>query len=149
MTEKIPKTLIFLGLAIELITTNEKYIWKKKDKCDLFANENGTKLYILKMTQTEKQISEINISKKAKKLFERWSHNDVDKIDVMKLSNPDLNKNGRAKYIVYASDKFDGKMRQYIHVFKRPPIVWAQKTDSTAVVLTGGRIRITSGGITG
>jgi hypothetical protein len=146
-TPKIPDVLVLLGRAVELQTTSDKYKWTIKDNCKLFSDSSGARLFILRIKPSEKKPSKA--AKQATDLYKRWSHDAVDKLSVGKVGDVKLFKTSRANHIIYSSDKFGGKTDRYIHTFDVKPIVWMPKRSTSTVVLTGGKIEITKGGIEG
>lgn len=59
---------------------------------------------------------------------------------------------GHCSQLNYLSDKFDGRMREYYHRFKRAPEVLVcnrPQADGTEIIILRGKFKIESAGITG
>lgn len=155
---KLPKVLCGLGRAISVECGDTKYKWTTKDKVQLYSSTNGKTLYCLKVvklktdkTDFTRRIEQNQTAVNAGvKLYEKWHEFDAATGDVMKTPRGFLFNIGRATSLVYASDKWSGKVKHYIHEFKSTPIVWVNnKTAPTVLILTGGRINVKKEGITG
>lgn len=146
-TPKIPDVLVYLGRAVELLTEKAKYTWTIKDKCNIYANDTGSRLYILRVEKSKTKPSKE--ARSAKELYKRWSHGTVDKLSMVKINEPKIYKTSRANHIIYWSDLFVGDTNRHIHTFETKPLVWLPKKTLSTVVLTGGKISITKGGIEG
>ncbi len=157
---KIPSTLVQLGVVEKIIVEKNDvtyfYEWptKGKHRRVLFTNKSGDKLYILvvrphPITQrrVDKQLKEINAC--AEK-YEKWSRRESEKINCFSVPDKPVKKYGRAKSIVYLSDKFDGEMDTWIHDFgKCVSVSFNDDDDPTVATIAGGKLRITKYGIEG
>lgn len=59
---------------------------------------------------------------------------------------------GHCSQLNYLSDKFDGKLREYFHKFKKPPEVFVAdkpQPDGSELIILKGKFKIKSVGITG
>lgn len=155
---KLPPVLCGLGRAISVVCGDTTYKWTTKDKVALFSSTNGKKLFCLKVIK-EKTVKD-DITQKIEenrtevdagiKLYSKWHEFDAASGDLIKTPRGFLFQIDRATSIVYASDKWSGKIEHYIHKFKTAPIVWVNnKTAPTVLILTGGRINVKKEGITG
>lgn len=155
---KLPPVLCGLGRPIRVECGDVVYKWTTKDKVQLYSAPNGKSLYCLKVVKqkTDKADFERRIEKnrsaidESVKLYQKWHEFDAATGDVMKPPRGFLFNVGRATAILYASDKWTGKIKHFIHEFKTPPVVWVNsKTAPTVLILTGGKINVKSDGITG
>lgn len=155
---KIPPVLCCIGQAVEVETDTGKFKFKIKDRVMLYTTTNGKKLFCLKSSSKISSKSDFENAVKNKQdqvsdamdLYNQW--HDFEAVSGSLVSAPRgfLFEAGRANHIIYSSDKWGGKKRKYIHEFKKPPKVWAnKKTDPTLLVLTGGKIAVKKEGITG
>lgn len=161
---KIDPVLCGLGRAIEVRVEafdngNPVFFkWTTKDKMELYSSANGKKLFCLKtekMDCTKDQIAQrIEQNKSAVsdsvELYEKWHDFDEANGCIIKQPRGFLFNIGRATEILYASDKWTGKIKHYIHDFKKTPLVWVNnKTAPTVLILSGGKISVKKEGITG
>jgi hypothetical protein len=155
---KLPDVLICLGRAVSVTGAELEFKWPIKAKCQLFCSTTGASLYCL--VATARPSSKSHLEKALKKqhdqvsagmqLYERWHEFDAASGSLVHAPRGFLFNVDRAVSIVYASDKWVGRARSYIHTFKTPPKVWVnRKTDPTLLVMTGGRIKVSKEGITG
>lgn len=155
---KLPPVLSALGRAVEICCGDVVYRWTVKDNVLLYASKSGRRLYCIKtkkkmtsgaqwaqaITKRRKQVD------KAVALYEKWHEFDAITGSIMTAPRGFMFKVGRASHIIYASDKWTGRMTKYIHEFRSPPVCWVnRKTAPTVVELTGGKIHIRKAGITG
>lgn len=85
-------------------------------------------------------------------LFETFHGFEPDKVEIVSVDTDRIPKAlvqvGDLVEIVYKSDKFDGKMREYVHTFgKEKPILAAGANGKLYII--GGKYKITSRGIEG
>lgn len=155
---KLPDVLICLGRAVSVTGAEMSFKWPIKAKCQLFCSTTGATLYCLVATAKPSNKADFEKALKNKhdqvatgmKLYESWHDFDPASGSLVRAPRGFLFNVDRAVSIVYASDKWVGRMRSYIHTFKTPPKVWVnRKADPTLLVMTGGRIRVTKEGITG
>lgn len=143
----VPKTLVYLGEAIEVEADAVTWRWAKSDLFIVAASESGRSIFVF--CRPKKRIRKApQERKKAEKLYKNFNRRPAaggQKIDV-----PEATKRvGRVLHIVYRSTKF-GPSKSFIHVFERPPLVWVDKINRPKILaLTGGKIIITRRGIEG
>lgn len=155
---KLPAVLSCLGRAVEVCCDDIVYRWPAKDNVLLYASKSGRRLYCVKtkkkatsgaqwaqaVTKRRKQVDQ------AVALYEKWHEYDAITGSLMVPPRGFMFKVGRATHIIYASDKWTGRMQKYIHEFKTPPVCWVnRKNNPTVLELTGGKIRVRKAGITG
>lgn len=155
---KLPDVLVELGRAVEVKGTHVHYSFPKKDRVILCATPDGKTLFCLKKTAANVRSADLETSagkkrstiEKSAALFEKWSDFEADQAEPIKRVTGFLHRVDRCHYIVYESDKWEGKKNQYIHEFKKPPVMWVNNlTAPTVLKLSGGDIRTTAKGITG
>lgn len=155
---KIPPVLCYIGQVREVDTDTGKFKFKIKDRVMLYTTTNGKKLFCLKSSakKSKKADFEKAVENKheqvsdAMDLYRQWHAFDAVSGSLASVPRGFLFDAGRAIHIIYSSDKWGGKKRNYIHEFKTPPKVWAnKKKDPTLLVLTGGNIAVKKEGITG
>jgi hypothetical protein len=155
---KLPKVLIQLGRAVEVRTDERVFKWTAKSGCNLWCSATGKTLYCL--VTTVKDFSKADLERAVQrsqdtvdagmKLYEKWSEFDPCSGSLGTPPRGFLHHQGRAQSIIYSSDKWVGTVRKYIHEFKKPPVVWAnKKSEPTLLVLSGGHIRVEKRGIVG
>lgn len=93
-----------------------------------------------------------NISRRggAAKLFERFTARPAAQTQEIEVPAPKLKKLGKAKHIVYRSDKWNpGKDIDYIHDFGRDVEIWVgpSENDPEIFMVKGGRLTVTERGI--
>ena len=156
---KISPVLICLGNAVEIESDEKNHYRWRKTQTKLYCNPNGHILVCWqhgkpKTTSEEKFKRAVSANKSqvslGVKTYEKWHEFGACSGSLEGPPRGFLFLAGRAKSIVYASDKWVGKVRSYIHEFTHPPKIWVNKDqDPSLVVLTGGKIRITQRGIEG
>lgn len=148
-TSRIPALMVDLAdaRAIEL-EDGRKLQFRLAGKFALCANKAGDELWILSRVGGKQVATEDD---KAEKLFEKFTGFEADYTGALvQLPGLVLERLGRAKSIIYRSDKFATKSRDYIHAFKRYPTVSVdRKTRPRIVAIRGGKIKVTTEGITG
>lgn len=143
----IPSTLVELGRAVELECGEYRWRWSKKDDFILCSSESGTKLFIFARPKSVVERGTFDPDK-AKSLYQTFNRREDDQYLAGRIPTP-RRSIGRAKSVVYSSDKF-GRRYEYIHHFKSPPILWVDNAKTPRIVaLTGGKIRVTQRGIEG
>lgn len=160
-TLKIDPVLVGLGRAIEVRIggANPCVIkWTTKDKVMLYSSNNGKRLFCIRTTPkaiTQQKLSdEISAKRaavsKAVDLYSDWT--DFDDANGCLIATPrgSFHRLGNCAAILYASNKWTGTTKHYVHDFKKCPTVWANnKTAPTVVLLSGGQINVRPEGITG
>jgi hypothetical protein len=156
---KIPDVLIQLGRAVSVMCVNGAEIkWPARSKCLLYSAVSGRALYCLvsKPKPSSREDFEKAVYVKMDKvqrgmqLYSKWSEFEPSSGELTTSPKGFLTCLGRAKSIVYNSDKWVARARSYIHTFKNMPKCWVnKKTNPTLLVLTGGAIRVEKEGITG
>jgi len=114
----------------------------------LCASRKGDELWIVSRKGSKRVKAEDD---NAEMLFEKFTGFEADeKGALILIPNLVLTRLGRAKAIVYRSDKFSTEAHDYIHAFKRYPTVSVDnKTRPLVVAIRGGNIGVTAEGITG
>ena len=156
---KIPPVLICLGHTIELTGQEQIHYRWRKTETKLYCTPNGKTLICWthgKPRSTSEQNFKRAVSENRPnvslgiKTYEKWHDFSACSGSLEKSPRGFLYLAGRTESIVYASDKWVGKVRSYIHEFTHPPKMWVNKDrDPSLVVMTGGKIRITKRGIEG
>ena len=151
MTSKPPKVsriLVELGSVVELGFEAQVWKWRVSENWILTSSESGKRLYLFERPETVVSApARMNRGKRLYKTFNHRKHDDYRKGKIRSLRA--RAKAGRARHIVYNSDKF-GPKEDYIHHFDTPPLVWVDANKNPRIVaLTGGSIRITARGIEG
>lgn len=155
---KLPSVLICLGRAVNVTGADHVFKWPIKATCQLLCSVTGTSLYCLVPTVGSSSRSDLEDALKERfskiergvKLYESWHDFDPSSGSLVTVPRGFLFYVDRARSIVYASDKWSGRMQSYIHTFNTPPKIWVnRKVDPTLLVMTGGQIRTTKEGITG
>lgn len=157
---KLPPVLIQLGRVISVTGMDAVFKFTASSKTLLWCPPSGSSLYCFPKLWIAKPStgqdfkkavdSRWDETKAGVNLYQRWSEFEPASGSLGKPPRGFLFKVDRAQSIVYSSDKWVGRNRNYIHEFTSLPIVWAnRKTDPTLLVLTGGRIKVQKRGITG
>lgn len=147
---RIPGQLVDLAWAREIeLEDGSKLKFPLSGKFALCSNGKGDELWIISKNRSRN--IDTQDGEKYQKLFEKFTGFESD--DIGTLVTPpsaQLTRVGRAKSIVYRSDKFSRSDHDYIHPFKAPPIVSVDNRRSPKIcAIRGGRIRVTAEGITG
>ena len=144
--ENKPSILVLLGDIIAIDTGDHDWQFNKNEAW-LTATPNGKELWIIpKKTGLPKADK---ISAKGQSLFRRFTGWKADKNYAYDMPSPKLVSLGKAISILYQSDKWDRKIRRYIHEFDAPAsLTGNNKTNPTIFRLTG-KFWITSRGIEG
>lgn len=155
---RLPTVLCGLGRTLEVICDDITYRWPAKDKCKLYSSITGKELYSLCLSDssiTESDFAD-RVSKnkadvhKGLNLYKKWHDFESANGSVTKPPRGFLFFVGRATAIKYASDKWTGRTKHFIHDFTKCPKVWVNnKTAPTVLVLSGGKIAVKKEGITG
>jgi hypothetical protein len=156
---RMPDVLIQLGRAVSVeCEDGNKISWTAKSGCLLYSAVSGRTLYCLvskkKVTSKEEFDAAVYVKmdkvRRGMDLYSKWSEFESESGSLAQRPKGTLTCLGRAKSIVYSSDKWVLRARSYIHTFINMPKVWAnKKTNPTLVVLTGGKIQVKKEGITG
>ena len=156
---KLPKVLIQLGTVEKIEAVDGKiYKWTVRQKCGLFCGSTGNTLFCLlstsKAAPKDKFLKAIDSRKSevARGLdrYEDWHEFDPNSGSLVEPPRGFLFFVGRAKSIIYRSDKWVNRERRYIHTFKNAPKIWVNKYERpTLLTLTGGKTQITKDGIKG
>jgi len=146
---QIPKLLIVLGRLVEIDTIDHTYGWIKKDNFVLCTNEDGTKLFAFKnKSKKSTQLSDNENYKRAKRLYRNFNSYEAKSLKKETINNL-KQQESRCIYVIYSSDK-EGKRQNYIHTFKKRPVVWVDRLNNPNIIaLVGGNIRVTTRGILG
>lgn len=146
---RIPALLVDLAnaRAIELEDGRELK-FKLAGKFALCANKKGDELWIMSRKGGKRVAT---IDQQAENLFEKFTGFEAEDTGALvQLPGLTLERIGRAMSIIYRSDKFSTKPRDYIHAFKTYPTVSVDSlTRPRIVALRGGKIKVTAEGITG
>jgi len=146
---RIPALLVDLAdaRAIELEDGRELK-FKLAGKFALCGNKKGDELWIMSR-KGGKRIA--TADQQAEQLFEKFTGFEAeDTGSLVQLPGLTLERIGRAMSIIYRSDKFATRPRDYIHAFQKYPTVSVDSlTRPRIVALRGGKIKVTAEGITG
>lgn len=155
---KLPPVLATLGRAIEVEGTSVRYKFLKKDDVGLYATPDGKTLYCLNAKKKRATFDEFSKAWERNKtkaeqgvhLFEEWNDFDSNAGSLATAPRGFFFQVDRCQCIIYESPKWEGSNNKYIHEFKTPPLMWVNKKSApTVLMLSGGKIRTTSRGITG
>lgn len=150
-----------LGIALQLVIEDRDrvitfdFLRAKKDQVLLCSNGSGTALFLF--YAQERTIPTVqtldkhqNALNKASKLYERWSDLELDTINSYGVRDKKLINAGRVISITYRSDKWTGNNTDYIHTFKKPPIVKMDDLDEPEFIqISGGKLKVQPRGIVG
>jgi hypothetical protein len=140
----IPEKMTFLGSMVE-IAFDDGTIWKPRG-AKLAASIGGRQLWILRTCRGSHKFTGNN---KLFKKFHGWKPDNYN-LSIIEPGTCKCFKYKRVKHIVYRSDKFDRKMRDYIHTFKYRTVSHSDNLKNPGFVrLSGARLKVTSRGITG
>jgi hypothetical protein len=146
---RIPALMVDLAdaRAIELEDGRELK-FKLAGKFALCANKKGDELWIMSRKGGKRVAT---ADQQAEQLFEKFTGFEAEDTGALvQLPGLTLERIGRAMSIIYRSDKFSTRPRDYIHAFKAYPTVSVDSlTRPRIVALRGGRIKVTAEGITG
>jgi hypothetical protein len=140
---RLPRRVVLLGRFVEL-EFDDKTRWAPRG-FSVCASESGTTLWVLRVSGRVKK-SDIHSP-----LYEAFHGYFVSGVKTAKVREPvSLLKSRPVKHIVYASNKWDGKMREYIHKFRAAPRAYTDSRENPSFIkLSGANIRVRSVGITG
>ena len=142
---KIPKVLVDIGKAIEIAFDSKIMTFRG---CVLAANVEGTRLFVIKKKgKKTAHPTECSTVQKGRKLYSKFTDYESEKSYRIQIGSEKLELIGKAVHIVYQSDKWTGRLVEYIHVFRSPPSIYANSSH-TIIALTG-KIRVKREGITG
>lgn len=142
---RIPNVVVELGHAVELGMDDGNSL--KFNSYLLTCNESGSRLFIIR--STKKTDPEELSSKKAEKLYSKFTDFVPDRNYGQRVSEAKLKLIGQALFIVYRSNKWTGKKTDYIHHFEKPPNVYANKKHEPTALAIIGRLAVRKEGITG
>jgi hypothetical protein len=145
----VPALMVDLADARAVVLEdNTELKFLLKDKFALCSSRKGDELWIVSRKGGKKVATQ---DQQAENLFERFTGFEAEDVgDLITMPDLRLKRIGRAKAIVYRSDKFSTKDNDYVHPFKVYPTVSVDnKTRPRMVALRGGRIRVTAEGIKG
>jgi hypothetical protein len=146
---RIPSTLadIATARAIELEDGTELR-FPLSGGYALCATGSGDELWILSRKGGRRVRAQDD---RAEKVFESFTGFEAEESgQLVMLPDLVLERIGRAKAIIYRSDKFSTKEHEYIHAFNKYPTVSVDsKTRPRIVALRGGQVRVKAEGITG
>lgn len=139
---KIPSELVYLGDAVEVDGgESSSWMWKPTDKMIVASDSSGRRIFVFRQKKPVKNPS-------GEILYEKFNHRKSNGTKSFDVPQPKI-RAARVHHIVYRSSK-DGTKKSYIHTFDKQPIVWVdRKKNPNVLVLQGGKIRVTSRGITG
>lgn len=140
---RLPRRIVMLGRCVEIQFVNGD-IWKpRKKRTDLCASESGKTLWIV-------EVSRENKSQTPKSdLYEAFHGYYVGGVKTAYVGEPSkLKRSQKVDAIVYESDKWDGRKREYIHKFKKKPYAYTDNLKKPSFVKISG-VKIKSEGITG
>lgn len=146
---RIPALMVDLADARAIVLEdNTELKFPLKDRFALCASKKGDELWILSRKGGKKVSTQ---DQQAETLFERFTGFEAEDAGALvTMSDVRLKRIGRAKAIVYRSDKFSTTDNDYIHAFKKYPTVSVDNDKRpNMVALRGGQIKITAEGITG
>ena len=88
-------------------------------------------------------------SEKSAKLFRRWAARDPVQVGTITVGDYGMKPYGRAKHIVYRSDKWHpGDTEDYIHKFgKNVRMAVSSGKPAKAMMISGGRLTVTERGL--
>lgn len=141
---RLPRRVVHLGRCIEIHFLNGT-VWKPKSRAvDLCCSESGKTLWILRVSREKK-------TSFPSKLYERFTGYYVSGIKIAKVNDKSrLKPSGKVEAIVYESDKWDNKKREYIHKFRNKPTAYSDNIQKPSFVkISGDGIRVKASGITG
>lgn len=148
--KKLPTQMVYLGRAVELDGDDWKWTWSKRDNYALCSNPAGTQLFIIPKLKFGADTYPKQRKGRGAKLSRLFKARGVESVARVKPPATKFSKAGRAIHVVYESDKWDRRPTQYIHTFDTPPIVYASNPKKPkALIITGGKIRVTARGIVG
>jgi len=86
---------------------------------------------------------------KSAKLFQRWAARDPVEVGKLRISDYQMKPYGRARHIVYRSDKWHpGRTEDYIHDFgPKVRMAMAAGSPPAAIMISGGRLTVTERGL--
>jgi len=152
---KIPSQLVHLAAAIELDTTYWQWTWLLKDKMRLYSDSKGKTLILLsnkKLGQPVKGASSVKTrdTVQAKRLYSKFQDFNAHSTKAYKYKDVNLKQLGFALEIIYQSDKWGDKNQRYVHIFDSKPSIYVDKPKAPKVIMiSGGKMRVTSRGIEG
>jgi len=89
---------------------------------------------------------------KAEQLYEEWHGKQAKSLIDMEIPNLSLDEPlivlGKMPEIMYRSSKYENRVYQYKHVFKKMPFLCSDSTGQIMVIV-GGNFKITERGIIG
>ena len=146
---RIPALMVDLADARSIILEdNTELKFALKERFALCASKKGDELWILSR-QGGKKVS--TQDQQAETLFEKFTGFEAaDAGNLVIMPDVLLKRIGRAKAIVYRSDKFSTTDNDYIHAFTKYPTVSVDNEKRPKMVaLRGGKITVTAEGIKG
>jgi len=148
-TPSIPKTIVYLGDAVELDADTYEWKWTKKHNFVVGSSTDGKRLFIFEKRKSNSDFGTgPSDFEKGEKLFQAFSGRNADKKTLIMVPTP-KKRVGTAHHIAYKSDKF-GPCQSFLHVFDNPPPIWSDDPDDPGILaLTGKLIRVTKRGIEG
>lgn len=143
---RLPRRVVRLGRCVEIHFVDGP-VWKPKSRAvDLCCSESGKTLWILRVSRERKIKSDF-----PSKLYERFTGYYVSGVKIAKVNDKSrLTPSGKVDAVVYESDKWDNKKREYIHKFRNKPTAYSDNIQKPSFVkISGGNIRVKAAGITG
>lgn len=142
---RIPRRVVSLGRCVELIFVDGT-TWKpRRYTTHLCSSESGKTLWILTVSKENTKVVPES------KLYQQFTGYVVSGARIANVREPSsLSRSRQVKSIVYESDKWDNKKREYIHTFRTKPRAYTDNIGNPSFVkISGGRIRVKPEGITG
>lgn len=121
----IPRTLIELGIAVELDSTNWEWKWNDKDHFVVATDLKGKQIYIFKHPKTPKGAGHVG-----------------------KISTS-LKENGQAIHLIYKPKRKGKMLKKHIHYFDKKQNVFVDNPSKPSIIVLKGSIAIVDGWIEG
>ena len=146
---RVPSKLVYIADAKSIeLDDGQTLKFPLSGKFALCSTKSGKQLWIL----SRKGGKTVRANEEdCQKLFEKFTGFLPDDTGTLiQLKPKALTRIGRAKNIVYRSDKFTGNNADYIHAFKFNPTVSVDNPNKPSIVaIRGGAISVKQEGITG
>lgn len=143
---RVPSRVVGLGRCVE-VRFSDGRVWRtgRSPRAELCCSPSGKTLWVLRVGQKEKN------NRVSSRVLKRFTGFEADGTRTASVRDSKrIIRLGKVKSIVYESDKWDRKLRKYIHTFRNYPSASTDKAnDPTFVKISGGRIRVRSTGIHG
>jgi len=155
---RLPAVLVYLGRAVELHNDKWGYRWPRSENMGLYTCPQGKCLYVIannKKPVSKDQFQNALNAKRAQvdaalKTYSDFHDRDSMTGSIMAAPQRPLVTIGRAHALVYVSNKWTGRDQEYVHDFKRPPLVRADAPNAPRLItIAGAGLRVKKAGITG